>query len=342
MFGRGPPTLVCYICGREFGTTSLKIHQPKCADLFLKREALKPKRERRKLPEPPSAATAGGKEPVGMSREQFNEQAMDKFKKEGLLPCPHCGRTFFEDPLKIHLRSCRSDSISRPVGAKAAGGGGGGQHRGKAAAGSLPQPSPTAPPRSRAPPRTRAPSRPQVSSQSANEVGTSIGSGRRVKKVKQGTANAKQSPHGTTHHEEIAALERRLGDLKARQSSPASPRRSPRAAELAAAQRRRGVNLDILRRLGSPRATADSPRASADPAGGSKHTASRVALIQMVDEAEEQQLLTEEEAEQLHVMISNESEMLRDVYLAAKASSKNPVQRFAKNARRTLRLEREM
>lgn len=64
MSKRGPRTLVCYICGiyflyyyynlgREFGTASLKIHQPQCAKKFLAQEALKPPNERRPLPEPP-------------------------------------------------------------------------------------------------------------------------------------------------------------------------------------------------------------------------------------------------------------------------------------------------
>lgn len=38
---------------------------------------------------------------------------------------------------------------------------------------------------------------------------------------------------------------------------------------------------------------------------------SRVDIIQMVDEAEEQELLTDDEAVQLHAMISSDNEMLR-------------------------------
>lgn len=30
---KGPRTLTCYICGREFGTTSLHLHEPKCMEV---------------------------------------------------------------------------------------------------------------------------------------------------------------------------------------------------------------------------------------------------------------------------------------------------------------------
>lgn len=45
-------SLICYICGREFGTKSLKIHLKTCKQKWEWEENKKPKKERRPLPEP--------------------------------------------------------------------------------------------------------------------------------------------------------------------------------------------------------------------------------------------------------------------------------------------------
>jgi hypothetical protein len=48
-----PKTLVCYICGREFGTASLEIHLKACKKKWEIEQSEKPKHERKPLPEPP-------------------------------------------------------------------------------------------------------------------------------------------------------------------------------------------------------------------------------------------------------------------------------------------------
>ena len=48
-----PRLLVCYICGREYGSKSLGIHLPQCRKMYEAQEAKKPKSQRRKLPDPP-------------------------------------------------------------------------------------------------------------------------------------------------------------------------------------------------------------------------------------------------------------------------------------------------
>lgn len=48
-----PRLLVCYLCGREYGSKSLGIHLPQCRKMFEAQEAKKPKGQRRKLPAPP-------------------------------------------------------------------------------------------------------------------------------------------------------------------------------------------------------------------------------------------------------------------------------------------------
>ena len=46
-------SLICYICGRGYGTNSLAIHLKTCRKMFLTDQAKRPKRERRQLPPEP-------------------------------------------------------------------------------------------------------------------------------------------------------------------------------------------------------------------------------------------------------------------------------------------------
>lgn len=53
-----PRSLICYICGREFGTKSLAIHLKTCEQKWYWEEDKKPKHKRRPLPEAPSELEA--------------------------------------------------------------------------------------------------------------------------------------------------------------------------------------------------------------------------------------------------------------------------------------------
>ena len=56
-----PKAVVCYICGRQYGTTSIAIHQKTCLKQFEATEAEKPAHLRRALPDPSAfAASFGG------------------------------------------------------------------------------------------------------------------------------------------------------------------------------------------------------------------------------------------------------------------------------------------
>ncbi|CDW76549.1 UNKNOWN [Stylonychia lemnae] len=102
-----PKTLVCYICGREFGTSSLEIHIKSCAKKWEIEQSQKPKHERKPLPQAPQNfdQMLGG----SLSQEdleQYNQSAMKEFNEKGMDQCPNCGRTFLPDRLIVHLRSC--------------------------------------------------------------------------------------------------------------------------------------------------------------------------------------------------------------------------------------------
>ena len=48
-----PRGVMCYICGREYGSTSIEIHLKACKKKWETQEEQKPKRERRPLPPEP-------------------------------------------------------------------------------------------------------------------------------------------------------------------------------------------------------------------------------------------------------------------------------------------------
>jgi len=115
--------LVCYICGREYGSKSLSIHEPQCMKKWEQEQSQLPKHLRRprpKKPEFPQEAGSGGGSPGGVDAQ--NEAAWESYKNN-LVPCPNCTRTFLPDRLEVHLRSCKGSGGGG--GGSAEGGGGG-------------------------------------------------------------------------------------------------------------------------------------------------------------------------------------------------------------------------
>ncbi|XP_058133647.1 zinc finger protein 474 isoform X2 [Dasypus novemcinctus] len=90
-----PRTLICYICGREFGTLSLPIHELKCLEKWKIENDQLPRESRRPLPQKPQPLPTGQSSQEGPSQEQ-------------LVPCPNCNRTFAPDRLPVHQRSCKA------------------------------------------------------------------------------------------------------------------------------------------------------------------------------------------------------------------------------------------
>ncbi|XP_052794669.1 zinc finger protein 474-like isoform X2 [Mya arenaria] len=99
-----PPTMVCYICGREFGTKSIAIHEPQCLEKWKVQNDKLPKGQRRPEPNKPEVRSIGatGKYDVDAMNEAAYQSAMSN-----LVPCPNCGRTFNPDRLTVHQRSCK-------------------------------------------------------------------------------------------------------------------------------------------------------------------------------------------------------------------------------------------
>ncbi|CAG9312144.1 unnamed protein product [Blepharisma stoltei] len=108
-----PKALLCHICGREFGTASLEIHQKSCAKKWEEKEALKPPKMRKPVPTAPQAALG---RTTQANIDKYNESASKAFESQAMARCPNCSRTFLEDRLEVHLRSCTSAKPHRGIG----------------------------------------------------------------------------------------------------------------------------------------------------------------------------------------------------------------------------------
>lgn len=99
----GKKTVVCYICGREFGSSSITIHEPQCMKKWKAENNNLPKSQRRPPPKKPEILpNIDGK----IDNERFNEAAWQSSQSQ-MLPCENCGRTFNPDRLPIHQRGCK-------------------------------------------------------------------------------------------------------------------------------------------------------------------------------------------------------------------------------------------
>ena len=56
--GRMPKTLTCWICGKGFGTASLKFHLKSCMQKWDIEQEKRPKNQRRPCPKPPAGLAA--------------------------------------------------------------------------------------------------------------------------------------------------------------------------------------------------------------------------------------------------------------------------------------------
>ncbi|MBV96644.1 zinc finger domain-containing protein, partial [Eschrichtius robustus] len=93
-----PGFQVCYICGREFGSQSLGIHEPQCLEKWRTENSKLPKHLRRPEPSKPLPLSGSG---------SYNLQAAFQSSQAQLLPCESCGRKFLPDRLLVHQRSCK-------------------------------------------------------------------------------------------------------------------------------------------------------------------------------------------------------------------------------------------
>ena len=129
-----PPTVVCYICGREYGTKSISIHEPQCLKKFEIENLKLPINKRRPLPkklaeektkvaqfvsmEDKMVVVSGQpadphpyKDLVDETMDFIFQQCYSDFERE-LVPCKRCGRKFAPDRHKIHEPNCNAKPLS--------------------------------------------------------------------------------------------------------------------------------------------------------------------------------------------------------------------------------------
>ncbi|XP_074022978.1 zinc finger protein 475 [Numenius arquata] len=101
---RRPPAVICYICGREYGTKSISIHEPQCLKKWHQENDKLPKHLRRPEPKKPEVGPIQAKGFYDL--DSLNEAAWISAQNQ-LVPCDICGRTFLPDRLIFHQRSCK-------------------------------------------------------------------------------------------------------------------------------------------------------------------------------------------------------------------------------------------
>ncbi|KFW80484.1 Zinc finger protein 474, partial [Manacus vitellinus] len=98
---RRPGFKICYICGREFGSQSISIHESQCLKKWHIENDQLPKHLRRPEPRKPEVLPGGS-----YTLTDENEAAYQSAQAQ-LVPCGNCGRTFFPERLPVHERCCR-------------------------------------------------------------------------------------------------------------------------------------------------------------------------------------------------------------------------------------------
>ncbi|KFQ39498.1 Zinc finger protein 474, partial [Mesitornis unicolor] len=101
---RQPPTLICYVCGCEYGTKSISIHEPQCLKKWHRENDMLPKHLRRPEPKKPVVSSIKAK---GFYDLDSLKEATWTSAQNQLVPCDICGRTFLPDTLIVHQRSCK-------------------------------------------------------------------------------------------------------------------------------------------------------------------------------------------------------------------------------------------
>jgi hypothetical protein len=117
---------VCYVCGRMYGLSSFEIHLKQCKELWIAREAQKPARERKPIPDDPfvrgenspsfhARGSTSGQDMSHNELDAMNAAATAAYNTKALDTCVHCGRTFLPEKLVIHNRSCTAEKPARRV-----------------------------------------------------------------------------------------------------------------------------------------------------------------------------------------------------------------------------------
>lgn len=109
-----PKMYVCYLCGKEYGSKSISIHEAQCVKKFEDQQAALPREERKRVPSRPCLGESAA------SLEERNTMAKQAYEEQVMVACAGCGRTFNgQDRVDMHMKGC--DAAKELI--QAAGGG---------------------------------------------------------------------------------------------------------------------------------------------------------------------------------------------------------------------------
>lgn len=136
-----PLTMNCYLCGKEYGTSSLTIHLKSCNENYIREklldvgnayknnlilfvDSLKPKIleeiltkiKEKKLYEQEVMQDENIFEIDRNIREMintYNSEAESIYKEQNFFPCENCGRKFLPEKLEKHIKGCYSKDSSK-------------------------------------------------------------------------------------------------------------------------------------------------------------------------------------------------------------------------------------
>lgn len=118
VINRRPAFVMCYICGREYGTASIGIHEKHCLARWRKENDERPPKLRQSEPVKPQVNIEAARVNNEIESENFDLDAINEAAKEAFqaqfVPCETCYRTFFPDSLLIHRRSCTGRKEIKP------------------------------------------------------------------------------------------------------------------------------------------------------------------------------------------------------------------------------------
>ncbi|XP_050539013.1 zinc finger protein 474-like [Daktulosphaira vitifoliae] len=90
--------VLCYLCGKEFGTASLPFHEPQCLKKWIVENSQLPEHLQRAIPQKPKENQIG-------SSDDWNRLAWET-TQSNLVPCNFCQRKFLANRLDAHTRVC--------------------------------------------------------------------------------------------------------------------------------------------------------------------------------------------------------------------------------------------
>jgi hypothetical protein len=105
--GKNPFTVFCYLCGREYGSKSIEIHEPICLEKWKSKNNALPKKMQKPLPNKPKALNNEPLLPGKASYDPYNTEAMHVYSEASRHACRTCERQFLIESLEKHEKVCK-------------------------------------------------------------------------------------------------------------------------------------------------------------------------------------------------------------------------------------------